>query len=262
MERKIITLTTDFGYRDPFVGIMKGVILGINPSANLIDLSHGIAPQDVMAGALVLRHSVSFFPRGTIHAAVVDPEVGTQRKPLLIECENFYLVGPDNGLLSLALEGQPVVQAIELSNRSYHLHPTSTTFHGRDIFAPVAAYLSLGIAPDFLGHRVEGFAQIPWPEIIITDHGLLGKVVYVDAFGNLVTNVRDKDLKAFDRERMVVSVGKVQIQGLTESYAGASEGAFRALINSWGLLEISLYKGSAQNRAEVNLGEAIHVRGN
>src|SRR5574341_2016219 len=142
----LITLTTDFGYSDPFVGIMKGVIARINPNAQVIDLSHGIPPQDIMAGALVLRHSVSYFPRGAVHVAIVDPGVGGARRPLLIECDGSYFVGPDNGLLSLALEDKQPARIVELSNPSYHLQSASKTFHGRDIFAPVAAYLSLGIA--------------------------------------------------------------------------------------------------------------------
>jgi S-adenosyl-L-methionine hydrolase (adenosine-forming) len=262
MEPKPITLTTDFGHKDPFVGIMKGVILGINPSANVIDLTHGVPPQDLMAGAMVLRHAVGFFPRGTIHVAVVDPEVGTKRRPLLIEADDFFLLGPDNGLLSLALEGKQSLKGIELSNKIYHIQPTSTTFHGRDIFAPIAAYLSLGIPPDHFGHRVEDFARIPWPAVISTDQGILGKVVYVDGFGNLVTNVREEDLKAFNREHLTVCVGKIQVQGLAASYAGGLDRGIVALINSWGLLEISLYRGNAQSRLEVTTGEVVHIREN
>src|SRR4029450_1954680 len=131
----IITLTTDFGYKDSFVGIMKGVIAGINPQARVIDITHGIPPQDILAGALTLRHSVKYFPPGTIHVAVVDPGVGSARRPLLLECEGNYFIGPDNGVLSLAVENIRSAQIVQLSNPTYHLYPTSTTFHGRDIFA-------------------------------------------------------------------------------------------------------------------------------
>jgi S-adenosylmethionine hydrolase len=137
----VITLTTDFGLQDSFVGIMKGVIAGINPQAEPIDLTHGIPPQDVLAGALTLRHAVRYFPTGTIHVAVVDPGVGGARRPLLIECNGNFFIGPDNGLLSLALENRDPARIVELTNPAYHLHPTSRTFHGRDIFAPVAAHV-------------------------------------------------------------------------------------------------------------------------
>src|SRR5215467_14046965 len=136
----LITLTTDFGSADPFVGIMKGVIAGIHADAQVVDISHGVPPQDLVAGALILRHSVPYFPCGTIHVVVVDPGVGSERRPLLIQCDGNYFVGPDNGVLSLALEGRNPTRIIHLSNPVYHLQPTSTTFHGRDIFAPAAAY--------------------------------------------------------------------------------------------------------------------------
>ena len=164
MERKLITLTTDFGYKDPFVGIMKGVLVGINPDCRIIDLSHEVPPQDPMAGALVLRCSAPYFPKGTIHVVVVDPGVGTNRRPLLIESEGHFFIGPDNGVLSFALEGKEVGQIIELSNGIYHLKPTSTTFHGRDIFAPVAAYLSLGIPAQDFGTRVKDFTRLLGPK--------------------------------------------------------------------------------------------------
>src|SRR5215208_586879 len=147
----LITLSTDFGYIDPFVGIMKGVIYSTNPQAKIVDLTHGIAPQSVLAGALMLRHSVNYFPPGTIHVAVVDPEVGSTRKPLLIESNGSFFIGPDNGIWSLALAERDVARVIHLSNRNYHLKPTSATFHGRDIFAPVAAHLSLGTTAEAFG---------------------------------------------------------------------------------------------------------------
>src|ERR1051325_11087250 len=150
-----ITLTTDFGYIDPFVGIMKGVIAGINPDVQVVDATHGVPPQNLIAGALVLRHSVDYFPSGTIHVVVVDPGVGTARRPILIECEHMYLIGPDNGVLSLALETHKAVRTVELSNQTYQLYPTSNTFHGRDIFAPAAAHVSRGVDPGSFGEQVE-----------------------------------------------------------------------------------------------------------
>lgn len=261
MEPKLITLITDYGHKDPFVGIMKGVIFGINPNARIIDLSHGIPPQDLMAGALVLRHSAPFFPRGTIHVAVVDPGVGTKRRPLLIESEGCFFIGPDNGLLSLALEEKKTSQIIELSNEIYHLKPTSTTFHGRDIFAPIAGYLSLGISAQDLGTKVDAFERLPWPNVIKSEGAIQGKVIYIDGFGNLITNVQERDLRGLRPENSTVSLSSLTIHGLVANYASGTEGAFVALFNSWGLLEISLFKGNAHLQSGAKIGDTIQIRG-
>lgn len=260
MEAKLITLITDFGHKDPFVGIMKGVIFGINPSATIIDLSHGILPQDVLAGALVLRYAAPFFPSGTIHIAVVDPGVGGGRRPLLIESEGCFFIGPDNGILSLALEEKKVTRIIELSNKIYHLKPTSATFHGRDVFAPVAAYISLGIPPEDFGTTVHDFAHLPWPEVTKTGGTLVGKVIYIDAFGNLITNVRDRDVSALHPEKPMISVAGVTIEGLASHYSSGQEGGYTVLINSWGLLEISSFKGNAQLLCGAKVGDEVFVR--
>jgi S-adenosylmethionine hydrolase len=253
----LITLTTDFGYRDPFVGIMKGVIAGINPNARVIDLSHDIPPQDIMAGALTLRHSVPYFPRGTIHVAVIDPSVGSARRPLLIECNGNYFVGPDNGVLSLALEGQQPQRIIHLSNSTYHLQPASATFHGRDIFAPVAAYLSLGIAAVAFGEPVETFVRLNLPEVSRTARGLVGEILYIDRFGNLFTNICARDLPGLASEKLAISMDNVAIRGLVSNYAAVADGEFVALINSWGLLEIAVYKGNAERRATAKVGDKV-----
>ena len=253
----LITLTTDFGYRDPFVGIMKGVIAGINPNARVIDLSHDIPPQDVMAGALVLRHSVSYFPRGTIHVAVIDPGVGSARQPLLLECDGNYFVGPDNGVLSLALESQQPQRIIHLSNSTYHLQPVSATFHGRDIFAPVAAYLSLGVAGVAFGDSVESFVRLKLPEPERAPRRICGEILYIDSFGNLFTNISERDLTGLTADNLVISLRDATIRGLVSNYAAAADGEFVALINSWGLLEIAVYKGSAERRATAKVGDKV-----
>ncbi|TAK04358.1 hypothetical protein EPO44_07015 [bacterium] len=260
MEAKLITLITDFGYKDPFVGIMKGVIFSINPNANIIDLSHGIPPQDLMAGALVLRYTAPSFPRGTIHVAVVDPGVGTKRRPLLIESEECFFIGPDNGVLSLALEGKKVSRTIQLSNETYHLKPTSVTFHGRDIFAPVAAYLSLGVPPEDFGETVNDLIRLPWPAVTKTEGALVGKVIYIDGFGNLITNIHDRDLSVFQTEKLTVSVAGVTIRGIAPHYSSGEEKSYAALINSWGLLEISAFKGNAQLLCGAKIGDKVFIR--
>jgi len=260
MKSDLITLITDFGYQDPFVGIMKGVILGINPKARIIDLSHGVPAQDLLAGALILRHSVPFFPPGTIHVAIVDPGVGTRRRPLLIEAEGGFFIGPDNGVLSLALEGREVEKMIELSNETYHLRPASATFHGRDIFAPVAGYLSLGIPAQELGAPVSGFVRLPWPEVVWRDDTIQGEIIYIDSFGNLISNISAQDLKGLDPQSLTVSLGKLTIQGLAPNYLTGAERGYVALINSWALLEIALFKRSAHIESGIKTGEKILVR--
>jgi hypothetical protein len=261
MGAKLITLTTDFGYKDPFVGIMKGVIFRINPNAAVIDLSHGIPAQDPMAAALVLRHSAPFFPLGSIHVAVVDPGVGTQRRPLLVESEGNFFIGPDNGILSLAIKEREASHIIDLCNDRYHLKPTSATFHGRDIFAPVAAYLSLGIPAKDFGTTMKSIKKLHWPEVIKTAGGVRGQVVYIDQFGNLITNVHARDLESLRSETITVSIGELALHRLSPNYASGDNKGYVALINSWGLLEISLFKGNAQQSCGVKLGDRIQIQG-
>jgi len=260
MEAKLITLTTDFGHKDPFVGIMKGVIHGINPDARVIDLSHGIAPQNVMEAALVLQSAAPFFPEGTIHVAVVDPGVGTERRPLLMEAEGCFFIGPDNGIFSLVLEGKQPSPIVELSNAAYHLTPTSATFHGRDIFAPIAGYLSLGIPPRDLGSPVEDFIRLAWPDAVKTDRAVQGEIVYIDAFGNLITNIREHDLRGLQANSLTVAVSNIRVRGLAHNYTNGAEMEYVALINSMGLLEISLFKRNAHLQSGIQIGDKVEVR--
>ncbi|MGH7929630.1 MAG: SAM hydrolase/SAM-dependent halogenase family protein [Candidatus Binatia bacterium] len=256
----MITLISDFGYKDPFVGIMKAVIAGINPQARIIDLSHGIAPQDIVGAALLIRHSVNYFPRGTVHVAVVDPGVGSGRRPILIEAAESYFVGPDNGIFSLALTDEIPSRIIHLSNPAYHRKPVSTTFHGRDIFAPVAAHLSLGVDSALIGDPVQDFARITWPVVTVIPNGLEGEIVYIDGFGNLFTNVGPQQLSALPDDKLVFSVAGVVIEGLASHYAAAVSGDLVALINSWELLEIAVYRGNAQDRCDARIGDKIQIR--
>ena len=255
---RIITLTTDFGYRDPFVGIMKGVVSAIDPTATIIDLTHGVAPQDVTGGALALSAAVDFFPAGTIHVAVVDPGVGSERRPILVETDRACYVGPDNGLLSLAAGRQRLTRVVHLSNPDYHLSPTSTTFHGRDIFAPAAAHVSAGVPPEKLGETVTAFEglNIPAPEEL-EGGGIAGQVIYVDGFGNLTTNIRREDLERFDPESVAVRIGDREIRGISANYASAGTGNYLALVNSWGLLEISRCNGSARTGLGAGTGTRV-----
>ena len=253
----IITLLTDFGSRDAFVGIMKGVMLGINPSVSFVDLSHDIPPQDILAGALVLRSAVPFFPAGTIHVAVIDPGVGSKRRALLVETPEAFFVGPDNGLLSLAAPASAATRVIHLTNEEYFLLPRSQTFHGRDVFAPVAAHLSRGVSPKQFGDSISTMECLPQPRVELRPNGLTGSVIYVDHFGNVVTNITAGDLRPFSMNSLLVSMDTMQIHGVVPSYAAVEIGAPAAVINSWGLLEIAVRNGSAAQQFNLGVGHPI-----
>ncbi|HEV8714076.1 MAG TPA: SAM-dependent chlorinase/fluorinase [Candidatus Binatia bacterium] len=255
----LITLLTDFGTQDAFVGIMKGVILSINPGVALVDLSHAVPPQDIVAGALLLRSAVAFFPPGTIHVAVVDPGVGSARRALLIETHNAFFLGPDNGLLSLAAPADRVVRIVHLTNAEYFLAARSHTFHGRDVFAPVAAHLSLGTAPERFGPSLTAMERLALPGVEYRGAGLTGSVIYIDHFGNLITNITEADLPPFSKESLLVSIGDMRVQGVVASYAAVEIGAPVALINSWGMLEVAVRNGSAAHRFGVLSGHPVHL---
>jgi S-adenosylmethionine hydrolase len=238
---------------------MKGVILRINPEARIVDLTHGIRPQDILAGALTLRHAVGYFPCGTIHLAVVDPGVGSARRPLLVESAGSYFIGPDNGIFSLIPVNEDPTRIVELSNSEYHLKPTSSTFHGRDIFAPVAGHLSLGIEPQCFGSLRDSMMQITLPKIVRSAREIVGEIVYVDGYGNLFTNIVERDLTVLPRDELTIACGPVTIRGLTKSYASARAGDYVALINSWGMLEIALRNGSAQRAVGLSVGDQLKL---
>jgi S-adenosyl-L-methionine hydrolase (adenosine-forming) len=255
----LITLTTDFGLQDSFVGIMKGVIARINPNVGVVDLTHGIPAQDVLAGALTLRHSLRYFPRGTIHVAVVDPGVGSARRSLLIERDGNYFVGPDNGLLSLAIGEKKPDRVVQLSNPAYHLQPTSATFHARDVFAPAAAHLSLGVPLLSFGEKLETYEQLVLPKPIGSRNGVDGEIIYIDNFGNLFTNIEEHDLTGLAAKRCEIVIGPIRIRGLAPNYAAARSGDFVAVVNSWGLLEIAVYRGNAQQNSGVKIGDKLKL---
>ena len=255
----LITLTTDFGYRDPFVGIMKGAITGINPRAQVIDLTHGIPPQDVMAGALSLSHAVPYFPRGTIHVVVVDPGVGGTRRAILIESAGNYFVGPDNGVLSLAVAGAKPDHVIELSNVAYQLKATGSTFHGRDIFAPAAAHLSLGVPAAAFGAQLSSFVELSLPDIRRERGRWEGEIIYIDGYGNLFTNLAERDLTGVAARDLCFAVGSTMIEGIEKSYDAVEAARLVAVWNSWGLLEIAVNMGSAQQSCKAKIGDRVVV---
>jgi S-adenosyl-L-methionine hydrolase (adenosine-forming) len=259
--RPLITLTTDFGLSDPYVGIMKGVILGIAPHATIVDVTHGVPPQDVMAGALALEAAFSYFAKGTVHVVVVDPGVGSDRAAVAVETEAYFFVGPDNGIIPTAIAGrQTIRKSVHLTNENYHIQPVSKTFHGRDMFAPAAAYLASSVPIHELGESLPSLAQILLPEP--SQHGdrLEVHVVHVDHFGNLITDVREEYLVAFAAGRaVIVEVGEQRIDGLRETFADVGEGDFLAYVGSGGRLEIGMRNGNAAEALEVGRGAVLSV---
>ena len=250
----LITLTTDFGLVDPWVGIMKGVIATRAPGAQVVDISHGVPPQDVLAGALVLRHAAPWFPRGTIHVAVVDPGVGSARRALCVETDAALLIGPDNGLLSLAAPPAAVRRIVELADDRFLLTPRSGTFHGRDVFAPVAAALATGIDPGALGPTCDDLVRLTVPEPVRHGATVQAQVIYADHFGNLVTNVAGD---TFAPDRVSISIAGARIREVARSYASAARGTLVAVVNSWNLLEIAVRDGSAREHLGVAIGAPL-----
>jgi hypothetical protein len=256
---RIITITTDFGVEDPFVGTMKGVILTINRHVQLIDLTHGVAPQDVLEGALALEASVPFFPPGTVHLAVVDPGVGTARRALGVTAAGQLFVGPDNGLFTFLFAG-PGWRAVALEASAYRLPMVSRTFHGRDVFAPAAAYLSLGVPLESFGREIADPVRLPWPTVSRAGDLLVGEVIHVDRFGNLLTSVRAMDLAPLGPEAsLAVEVGGTAISGLSATYAERALGELGAILGSSGRLEVFVRNGSARDRLDVGRGARVRV---
>lgn len=239
----IITLCSDFGH-GPFVGLMKGVILSICPEARLVDLSHQIPPQDVAAGSLVLSQALDVFGPGAIHLAVVDPGVGTERRGLVVRARSMLWVGPDNGLFTPVLEADPAWQAWELTNRRFFRPKVSRTFHGRDVFAPVAAHLAMGAAPDEMGPAIDDPVRLDIPRPFENDGVLQGQVVTVDTFGNLITNLDQANVREIlAGQPGVVRMGELTISGLSHAYGEAAPGQALALFNSMDLLELAMNQG-------------------
>jgi len=260
MRNPVITLLTDFGTQDHYVASMKGVILKINPQCRLIDITHQVNPHDIREGAFILANVYSYFPKGTIHLAVVDPEVGGARKPLLLVTPKYCFVGPDNGLFTTVAQKESVKQIITLDKQKYHLSKVSTTFHGRDIFAPVAAHLSLGIKPSAVGHKVDSLLRLGFEGPFIREGKLLGEILHVDTFGNLVSNIDEGGLFRFTRGYpFVIRAGGKTIRGLKKGYWEGRKDEPIALLGSGGFLEISVREGRAQKVLKVKRGDPIQI---
>jgi S-adenosylmethionine hydrolase len=261
--RRVITLLTDFGWSDPFVGMMKGVILGINPDAVLVDLCHGTAPYDPLQAGFLLVTSYRYFPKGTIHVAVVDPGVGGPRRPILAQCDGHLFVGPDNGLFALLEDqGRPLrVRAITAAH--YFLHSVSATFHGRDIFAPVAAHLSLGADPAAFGELIDDYVRLSLPRPSrLGAFSIRGEILHVERFGNLVTNVARADLERLAAGSpltgLVVEAADRTLS-LVDSYSQVRPSEPGAVVGSAGYLEIFVREGDASRVLGLGPGSSVTV---
>lgn len=254
----IITLTTDFGLTDPYVAMMKGVILSINPSAKLVDVTHQIGTGAVSQAALLIRETFPYFPEGTVHLAVVDPGVGSHRKLIALEADAHSFVGPDNGLFWPVFRDFIGAKAVHLTQNRYFLPGITQTFHGREIFAPVAAHLSLGLSLESLGPSIRELKTLNLPQPCVKDGVLRGEIIRVDHFGNLVTNIPARELMAFlECSPPRIEAGKLVVRKLSRIYADSEEGEPLALINSSNLLEIAVNLGRASEYMGLRNGEIV-----
>jgi len=258
VARPVIAVLTDFGTRDHYVGAVRGVILGVCPEATIVDITHEIDPQDVLGGALELAAAFRYFPEGTIFLAVVDPGVGSARKGLAAEADGFRFVAPDNGLLTMVFREAPPSTVVELTERQYARPTISPTFEGRDRFAPAAAWLAKGVALATLGRALPTWQLLDVPIPTVTEREIVGAVIHVDRFGNLVTNI---DRRLVDRLRdggeiEIASAGQ-QVNHLVATYAEADAGSVCALIGSGDRLEIAVAGGSAAGRLGVARGASV-----
>ncbi len=257
----VITLTTDFGEGSRYVAAMKGVILSINPDARLVDVSHSIPAQDIRAGAIVLAETSRWFPAGTIHIGVVDPGVGSARRIVYAEIGAQRFVAPDNGLLSRVAAWEKPTKLIGVENSAFWLSSVSATFHGRDIIAPVAARLSMGLSPDELGRPVERIVDLPWAEVQQVANRIDGEVVEVDSFGNLITNITKKMLEGVPRnESVVISCDEHETQGIFATYSDQPTMTFMAHVGSTGRLELAVVDENASAMLGVRVGAPVTVR--
>jgi S-adenosylmethionine hydrolase len=257
---RIITLTTDFGVSSPYVAAMKGVILSIHPNAVLVDVTHAVPPQNIRHAALVLSEITPYFPSDTVHVAVVDPGVGTQREIVYARIGLQQYIAPDNGLLShLALRVPPsTIRAV--TNPAYWLPSVSHTFHGRDIMAPVAAHLTLGLEPDVLGPPRDRLVELAWPEVRVAARKIEGAVQSIDSFGNLITNITSDALANVPRdESLSVVCDEHETRGLFTTYADQPPMTFLALIGSSGNLELSIVGESAALMLGIPVGSPVVV---
>lgn len=259
----IVTLTTDFGLEDPTVAVMKGVMLGIKPDLRIIDVTHKIPPQDITRAAFCVGRFGDYFPKGTAHVVVVDPGVGSKRNGVIIQTQNYFYIGPDNGLFSLL--DSDVEKMVKIENPKYMRVPVSATFHGRDIFAPATAHLAGGVPIDEFGPPLEKPEKLKMPEPVLGENGeLFGEIRYFDHFGNAFSNITATQLRMMEEKNpkgtLSISVGEGTIHSISSCYQAVPEGKMGAIINSFGFLEFFGPNTNARDKFGLGAGDKVSVR--
>ena len=261
MARPIITLTTDYGTSDHLVGVMKGVILNINPEVNVVDITHGVLAHDILDGALTIGQAYKYFPQKTVHVVVVDPGVGTPRRPILVASDQHYFVAPDNGVLSSVYDQTEALYVWHIISEHYFRQPVSNTFHGRDIFAPVAAWLTKSWQTSAFGEQVTDFVRFAMPKPKASGNAFKGIVLRVDQFGNLITNFKVEDVPALAAAdgKCTIKAGSAVITKVVPTFAGGASGEAIGVIGSSGYLEIVVNKSSASRALGIGRGAEVTV---
>jgi S-adenosylmethionine hydrolase len=261
LARPIITLTTDYGTSDHLTGVLKGVILNINPEASVVDITHSVIAHDILDAALTIGLVYKYFPPRTIHIVIVDPGVGTARRPILVASDQHYFVAPDNGVLSSVYDQTEALYAWHVTSEHYFRQPVSNTFHGRDIFAPVGAWLSKNWQTASFGEPIKDFVRFAIPKPKASGNTVKGIVLRVDTFGNLMTNVKPEDAPALvaDGGKFAIKVGNGEVKKLVQTFAQGAQGEVFGLIGSSGYLEISVNKGSAAKALGAGRGAEVTV---
>lgn len=265
LEKPVITLTTDFGLKDPFVGLMKGVILGINPHAIIIDITHDISRHNIFEAAQVISMSYRYFPPTSIHVVVVDPGVGSLRRPILVTTEDHYFIGPDNGVFTAIYESSHnhFFKVIEITAKHYYRPMRGFTFHGRDIFAPIAAHLSKGTESRVFGDQIDDYTRINIPKPVITNGTVInGEIVSLDKFGNAMSNITHEDIAQLspldDKNKFKIAFNNNEISMVTY-YAESQDDGLHGIINSFGHLEIFVYRNSVADKFNINIGDGVSI---
>ena len=262
-DTRIVTFTTDFGLNDPFVGIMHGVVLNIHPETTIVDICHAVASYDIFDGAWTIAQAYRFFPPRTVHVVVVDPGVGGTRRPIIVETDDYIFVAPDNGVLSLVEMREPKFTVRHVTAERYFLQPVSQTFHGRDVFSPVAAWLSKGVAPAEFGPEITDHVRLPLPTVEhIGANSLRGVVLKADRFGNLITNIGEQEAPALFTATpppVNILIAGQTIRRVCHSYAEGGEDEFFAIVGSSGYLEIAARQSSAAEKLASGVGTPVGV---
>jgi hypothetical protein len=257
----IVTLTTDFGTRDPYAGVMKAMVLTANPDARLVDITHEIPARDIVIAAFTLARAYEYFPAGTIHVAVVDPEVGEKRKSIAVLTQNYIFVGPDNGVFTMVLQREKSIEIREIKNSPFIAERISSTFHGRDVFAPCAGHLSAGRLFTDIGPELKQIRYLKYPKVAQNGNILAGEIVSVDSFGNMITNISEHTFRSFvGKRRFEIFFATERFDAIMRHYSDASPGTSLLLFGSSGHLEISMNSGNAEEYFMTSTGSAVTVR--